>query len=233
MDEELYLPDDEMAGTGEMLMADGPEEDMLKNIEGKMDVDHMLLGSRAQKAFVKNEEIETIKARNLRDLCIIPKEGEQWRIATCHPFSAYTVIKYLLEDMPVIEELYLSVFRINMPTASALTHLIMAGKIKKCVILMCTIFYNNASAANFAEHLKAFCESREECTCIFTNVHSKIALIKGGGGYYVFEGSGNMSSNGKYEQYLLENRKMMYDFHKSWMDEAVAIYNEKGISASS
>ena len=39
------------------------------------------------------------------------------------------------------------------------------------------------------------------------------------GNHYVVEGSGNMSQNGQYEQYIFENNKPVYDFHKNWMEK--------------
>jgi hypothetical protein len=34
-------------------------------------------------------------------------------------------------------------------------------------------------------------------------------------------GSGNMSTNARIEQYIYENNKEVFDFHKGWMDEVI------------
>lgn len=39
--------------------------------------------------------------------------------------------------------------------------------------------------------------------------------------YFVFEGSGNMSDNARIEQYIYENSKEMYEFHRKWMLQLV------------
>ena len=41
--------------------------------------------------------------------------------------------------------------------------------------------------------------------------------------YFVVEGSGNLSNNARIEQYLFEQSKEMFDFHKSWVDEIVEL----------
>lgn len=48
--------------------------------------------------------------------------------------------------------------------------------------------------------------------------HAKIFLVKTkNGNHYVCEGSGNFSRNTNLEQYLFENNKQAYDFHKHWI----------------
>jgi len=42
------------------------------------------------------------------------------------------------------------------------------------------------------------------------------------GKHIVFEGSGNLSDNARIEQYILENNKQAYEFHKNWIMEAMS-----------
>jgi len=48
-------------------------------------------------------------------------------------------------------------------------------------------------------------------------VHTKVILMKTENNYYVLEGSGNISTNEKIEQYSLSNHEESYNFHKGWI----------------
>lgn len=48
--------------------------------------------------------------------------------------------------------------------------------------------------------------------------------------FFVFEGSGNMSDNARIEQYIYENSKQSFEFHKKWMTE---LCNKKSKSGES
>lgn len=75
--------------------------------------------------------------------------------------------------------------------------------------------------------LKEFCESNENTNAVFVHNHTKIAIAKTSKGErYVFEGSGNMSDNARIEQYVFEQSRLMYDFHKNWMDEVIEKYSK-------
>lgn len=88
------------------------------------------LTQRALKRKVKADQICTKKAKALAELCNYPKEGEQWRIMTEKQFNAFAFIKYLLEH-ETIEELYISIYRINQPIVENLISLIKGGTNQK------------------------------------------------------------------------------------------------------
>jgi len=44
-----------------------------------------------------------------------------------------------------------------------------------------------------------------------------------------YEESGNMSDNARIEQYVYENNKQVFEFHKQWIGE---LCNEKGKASS-
>jgi len=58
----------------------------------------------------------------------------------------------------------------------------------------------------------------------FYHSHAKIFLAKTKcDKYIVFEGSGNLSDNARLEQYLFENNKETYEFHKNWIENILNI----------
>jgi len=185
------------------------------------DINTQKLKQRALKMIVKNDKIHFMKAKALSDLCIKPKENEQYRIITEKQFNAYAFILYILQSEE-IEEMHLAIYRINEPTVSSLIDLINAGKIKKSIFVISNFFNATKKPEKWATKLKDFADSSHSCHHIYTHNHSKVVLLKTNlNNYYVFEGSGNMSDNARIEQYLFENNKITYDFHAGWMEALV------------
>jgi len=177
------------------------------------------LKQRALKRVVKNNQIHFIKAKALSDLCKKPKPNEQYRIITEKQFNAYALILYTLES-ELILEMYLAIYRINEPTVSSIIDFIEAGKIKKAIFIISNFFNHTKRPEKWALQLKAWCDStKKDVKHIYTHNHSKVLAIRTKKNYYIFEGSGNMSDNARIEQYIFENNKQVFDFHKQWMLE--------------
>jgi hypothetical protein len=175
--------------------------------------------NKAKKRKIKNDEIHFLKAQCLADLCIKPRENEQYRIITTKQFNAYAVVLHLLET-EIIEEMYLAIYRINEPTVASLIDLIESGSIKKAYFIICSFFHQTKKPQLWAEQLKSYCESKPQCKYSYINSHAKVLAVKTeSGGHYVFEGSGNMSDNGRIEQYVYERNQEIYEFHRAWITE--------------
>lgn len=184
------------------------------------DIPKHKLKQRALNQIVKNNEIHFIKAKALSDLCIKPKKNEQYRIITEKQFNAYALILHLLET-EVIEELYLAIYRINQPTVSSIIDFINSYQIKKATFVISNFFNATKKPEKWAIMLRDFCEKNGRCSHVYTHNHAKVLACKTKSGYYVFEGSGNMSDNARIEQYLYENNKKVYNFHKEWMEKLI------------
>jgi len=188
-----------------------------KKTSGSNTLESKLVKDAAIKRIIKNNEIHYIKAKALSDLCETPKQNEQYRIITEKQFNAYALILHLLETRD-IDEMYLAIYRINEPTVNSIIDFILSGKIKKSVFVISNFFNQTKKPEKWAIKLKTFCYEHPEITShVYTHNHSKILAIKSRSDYFVFEGSGNMSNNARIEQYLYENNKQSYDFHKEWM----------------
>ncbi len=182
--------------------------------------DYPTIEQKSIKRVLKNNQIHFIKAKALNDLCVIPKPGEQYRIITEKQFNAYALILSLLES-EIIDEMYLAIYRINQPTVISLIELIEAKKIKKATFIISSYFNQTKKPEIWAKMLRNYCTTNNSCNHVYTHNHAKVLAIKNKNGYYVFEGSGNMSDNARIEQYLYENNKLVYDFHKHWMTKLV------------
>jgi len=185
------------------------------------DISSEKLKQKATKQIKKNNEIHFIKAKALSDLCRKPKKNEQYRIITEKQFNAYALILHLLESES-IDEMYLAIYRINQPTVSSIIDFIEAGKIKNATFVISNFFNQTKKPEQWAIKLKDFCDTNINCKHIYTHNHAKVLAIKTKTGNYVFEGSGNMSDNARIEQYLYENNKKVFEFHKNWMLELVS-----------
>ena len=182
----------------------------------KTSLNSTVIKQRAEKRQIKNDSLHFIKAKALTDLCIMPKKNEQYRIITEKQFNAYAFILAILEKAE-IDELHIAVYRINEPTVESIINLIDAGRIKKATFVISNYFNQTKKPEKWAIKLKEYCKGKSNITHIYTHNHAKVACIKAGNDYYVFEGSGNMSDNARIEQYLYENNKQSFDFHKTWM----------------
>lgn len=172
---------------------------------------------KAIKRILKNNEIHYKKAKALSDLCYQPQKNEQWRIITEKQFNAYALILHLLENN-TIEEMYLAIYRINQPTVNSLIDFIEAGQIKKATFVISNFFNQTKRPEKWAIKLKQFADTKNNVEHIYTHNHAKVLAVKTyNDDYFIFEGSGNMSDNARIEQYVYENNKQSFDFHKNWM----------------
>lgn len=191
----------------------------IKDYSLSSNINVKIIDSKAQKRMIKNDQIHFIKAKMLSDLCFKPKTGEQYRIITEKQFNAYALILHLLES-EIIEELYLAIYRINEPTVDSIINFIECGKIKNATFIISSFFNQTKKPEQWAIKLRSYCEKNKKCKHIYTHNHSKILAIKtNSDNYYIFEGSGNMSDNARIEQYIYENNKLIFDFHKEWMNK--------------
>lgn len=186
-----------------------------------------VVNSRAEKMFVKNEQRHYLAAKELADLCAEPAEGEQWRILTEKAFNAYAFICHLLEKGN-IDELYLAIYRINLPTVTALTQMLDDGRIKHANFIISSFFNQTKKPEQWALQLARYCADHPNTTrFVYLHNHSKVVAAKRGDDYFVFEGSGNMSDNARIEQYLYERSKQTYNFYSAEFDRLISNYQKQ------
>lgn len=188
--------------------------------DGKAVSGAQIINPRAIRQQIKNDALHYRKARELDELCIRPKPGEQWRLVTEKQFNAYAAILSTISAGLYVDEMYLSIYRINQPTVLSLIELIEEGKIKKANFLISDFFNATKRPEKWANQLRQFATNHPNCRHAYINTHAKIlCMLTSSGDHIVLEGSGNMSDNARIEQYLYENNKETYDFHSQWMTE--------------
>ena len=178
----------------------------------------VMLKGRSMKAYIKNMETSYIRASELNKVSPPPKPGEQYRIITEKQFNAFSLILAVIEKQ-IIEELWIAIYRINQPTVYAIIDMIEKGLIKKGGFVISNFFNQTKRPEVWANVLLEYCESNPNFKHVYTHNHSKVVIMKIQNNYYVMEGSGNMSDNARIEQYLYENNKASFEFHKEWMND--------------
>lgn len=194
-------------------------------------LDTFALEQKALLRRIENDDIAFSRVANLSSLCKIPNENQQYRIITEKMFNAYAFIKYILQEFE-IDEIYIAIYRINQPTAESIIEMIEKGTITKCTFILSNFFLGTTKSEKWIHIIKDYAEQNKNCRAAFVHNHSKVCLVKTKcNKHFILEGSGNMSDNARIEQYVLEQNKQVYAFHKEWMEEVYRKYSSsKNIS---
>lgn len=173
--------------------------------------------SKENKAKVKYDNIVCTLAESLED--IVGGElvdGIQYRIVTSKSFNAIVVIEYVLSKYE-IEEIIIAVYRMNLKSVSKIKEIMSSGGIQ-LKILLSSFFRENKKYERWCENLLELSKDNKNTSIMFAWNHAKVFICKTKcGKHIVFEGSGNLSDNARIEQYILENNKVVYNFHKKWI----------------
>lgn len=128
-------------------------------------------------------------------------------------FNAFYILIAALKKFGSIDEVILSSYNVSRKIALSFADLHASGKIKKL-----SIYASDSSKSMFQRSYETLLEINAKYENIDVNFvwnHSKICLFRCNDNYFVCEGSGNFSSNARYEQYLLTNKKNIYEFRRN------------------
>lgn len=173
----------------------------------------------SRKAMVKYANLITKSMRYLEEIADFDlPEGTQYRIVTTKNMNALTAIYALLQNHEP-EEIIIAIYRMNQP---AVAKIISLSETVPISVLISSFFRENKKYENWTRMLETAGKRIANLTVGFAWSHAKVTLIKTAcGKHIVFEGSGNLSDNARIEQYMLENNKQAYEFHKNWIMEAM------------
>lgn len=163
---------------------------------------------------LSNKQLFTAALNKISDLGGLPKKNDCLHIVTKSQLNSFDFILLFLETN-IIERLTIAFYRIGKKVVQELKDLHDKGQIREINLLvndgvpkLCPDVYNLIKQyENNAFRVK------------IANTHTKIICIETDkGGFFVIEGSGNMSQNSKIEQYLFTQNKALYDFHLNWIN---------------
>lgn len=146
----------------------------------------------------------------------LPEEGEMIRIVVKRIPSETLLFKIC--ETEIVKELTIGIFSISRKIILSISNLIDEKRILKTNILVSDMW---AKLKRESDYL--FLQENIPDAKIGTErIHVKIMLCETiEGNYYVYEGSGNLSTNTNFEQYIFENNKESYDFHYKWINEFI------------
>lgn len=173
--------------------------------DGAVNIPDHLLKKYQQKNYQTIQKIEQVG---------IPQKNEQVRIITMKSFNTVAFIE-LIAKKEIIEHLVLVIFAINVEAAQSIINLKRKGQIKKVTLIVSSI--RNAGHKIRSKAVQLFRNNNYKIT--FVNSHAKISAIKTKSNHYVIEGSGNMSYNGRIEQYIIDNDENLFNFTLNWIQD--------------
>lgn len=196
----------------------------------KAERDRAKFKSRCIKLLLQKEELYCKAAADFEDFVELPPPGVQYRCVTERPFNPYTLIKRITKDAD-IEEMYMSTYSMNETAVEGLIEMIKADYIKQAWFIISLIFRKYKDTESHAQYyrLANFCrDTPDRIRYCYLWSHAKVFVVKDSkGNYYVMEGSMNLSGNSKIEQFVLENRRETYEFHRSWIRQEIIANEEK------
>ena len=172
---------------------------------------------------IKYSNIVLNKATSFKDIVGLTLEkNTQYRFITNKSFNAVTVLQHIINSNKIIE-LYIVVYRMNNLSFDLIKNIIETDNIKSGFIIS-IFFRNNKKYERWVEDLKQMNIDNKKCALAFVNSHAKIFMAKTNtGNHFVFEGSGNLSHNERIEQYIYEDNKEVYEFHKNWIERELSV----------
>ena len=150
--------------------------------------------------------------RNIDQLGGIPNKNEGFRIVTRKNINSFDFVLAILAHQS-IEHLTIAIYRIGKKVLTEIKEIQKSGKIGKVTLLV------NDGFPRLCKDAWSIMKSLEgnNFEIKIENNHTKIILMKTLGGFYVVEGSGNLSINARIEQYAFDNNERLYNFHKTWI----------------
>lgn len=173
-----------------------------------------------KKKLKKLEMINILKREKFaKALPEFPEKDYSYHIVSNGDFDFFTVIPMLVEKHPAkrFDEFYGSTWTMNRGNVNTIFEMFDKNQIGNINILTGTYFKRRESAV-YAQLLNGILKREQKYKC-FEN-HAKIALMGNHttGDYIIIEGSANFTANPRAEQYVINNNKDLFLFHKNWMD---------------
>jgi len=180
---------------------------------GKDEDGNLSLSDKIYKKFIK-KNYQVIKKV---DEIGLPKKNEQLRLITISPFNSISIIDYISQKEVITNAIFV-IFAINQSAAKKLIELKKNGRLVKAKFIISSIRNAGHKSKSVAVDMLKF----HFKDLIYVNSHAKISLLQTeNGNFYNIEGSGNLSFNGRLEQYIIDNDKKLFKFSNEWIKEIV------------
>jgi len=164
----------------------------------------------------KNKIITDTATIKKYEKSLFPKKGNHVFFITTSSMNASAFLLFAAKNIGIIEEIYMSYFRISKFSVNILEDLIEKGFIKKCYVLISELSTRDASTSkdNLDNLIKLFPDRVAVGT---VQTHTKIMSMKIGLNYYTVSSSANITVNARVEQYSVFNDKKLFEYNKNWI----------------
>ena len=160
----------------------------------------------------KYEGIHFKKIQGIRDLMgDYPKVNHIYFLWTQNQFNSVTFILYIIKNFSVIDNLIFSTYAINERIVNSLVKNYDNGTIRQISIFISDTVQSRNAKVNDLLKMQA---EKHGWQIIYAWNHSKVMLMQSGENYFCIEGSGNLSDNSRFENYIFTNNKTVYDFRR-------------------
>ena len=155
-----------------------------------------------------------------------PLRGESIHVVSEAKFDFWTWVPVMIDWQGATRDLYCSTWTLSRENATQMFALWDSGKIGRAHFLTGKYFKRRETAV--FSYLVMGMQARNGRYRSFEN-HCKVLLLNNPERdiWLSVEGSANLTSNPRLEQYVLTNDRGLYEFHRGWMEECFDRYREE------
>ena len=164
------------------------------------------------KAQKKNE----VKREHLQNLLpTLPEPGWSYHVVSSGNFDFWTYVPHIVSLAGYFDEFYCSTWTMNRDIAVQMVELYDKGKIGN-ITLFTGKYFKRRETAVYGYILENLLK-RGQRYLAFSN-HIKLILLRNKDYNITIEGSANLTANPRAEQFIINNNKELYEFHREWME---------------
>lgn len=187
--------------------------------DNEVENNEMIGNYKLIKKYNRNILISDLKKQKLNQILTeYPNEGEIIHLITNGSYDLYNIVDDLIDKYGAVDELIGSTWCMN-------SHTVMDLKVKykerliKNIILLTGDYFKLKQRSEYGQ-LYEFMQDNKLHYKSCKN-HAKILAVKINDKNIVVESSANFTTNPRVENFTIYNDKELYDFHKSWIMEAI------------
>jgi len=151
-----------------------------------------------------------------------PAPGESVHVLSAAKFDFWTWVPAMIEWIDHTADLYCSTWTLNRPNAVEFFEIWDAGQIGTAHFLT-GLYFKRRESAVYAYLLEGIRQRGGRYRALRNP--AKVLLLNNPdrNAWLTVEGSANLTSNPRLEQYIITNDRGLYEFHRGWMDEVFTL----------
>jgi len=150
----------------------------------------------------------------------LPRDGETLHMLMGGAYCGWDVIASVQELASApISEMWIATLGFNDATTEQLCAMLDAKTLGR-VSLICSHYFKSSDPQTFDNATKALGQRGQTIIC--TRSHAKVQCLAIDRARYVIESSANLRSCNNLEQFTLSNSGPLFEFHREWMQGAIA-----------